>query len=46
MDTATAFLSKPMYEAFSVGNFSMVPVIIGVTSEEDIGLVDGTLFVS
>lgn len=46
LDNSNAFLSKPMYEAFWEGNVSMVPVIIGVNSEEAIFLVDGTLFAS
>lgn len=41
LENATAFLSKPMYESFWEGNFSMVPVIIGVNSEEAIDDVDG-----
>lgn len=39
-----AYITKPMHQSFMEGNFDMVPILIGYTSEEILSFISSKVF--
>lgn len=44
MDNAQPFITKPLYEEIEAGNITLVPIIIGTNSAEELGEVSSRCF--